>query len=345
MSSLIGRVTPRVVKRGVGRARAEVVRAKVLGDLQRIARSGRPVLAGPWLGEVGFEILYWVPFLRWATTAVSIAPDRLIAVSRGGPASWYAGLARRYVDVLDVMTLDEFRGGNEDRRTLVGEQKQLRATSFDDAIAVAAAGRVGESAVEVLHPSLMYRLMRPFWWKHAGESWVFRHLRLARLARPPLPPALDLEPGQYVAAKFYFNDCVADSPAARDACAAVVDAVARRLPVVSLATGFVVDDHGSTTLAGGRSIAGLVTPRDNLAVQTALVANARAFVGTYGGFSYLAPLSGVPARALYTHPHAFDRAHLHVAETMVRRLSGPSFELADLGGVDPEALADEVARL
>ena len=33
--------------------------------------------------------------------------------------------------------------------------------------------------------------------------------------------------------------------------------------------------------------------RENLAVQTALVAGASAFVGTYGGFSYLAPFLGV----------------------------------------------------
>ena len=28
------------------------------------ARS-EPILVGPWLGEVGFELLYWIPFLRW----------------------------------------------------------------------------------------------------------------------------------------------------------------------------------------------------------------------------------------------------------------------------------------
>ena len=37
-------------------------------------------------------------------------------------------------------------------------------------------------------------------------------------------------------------------------------------------------------------------------VQSAVVARARRFVGTYGGFAYLAPFCGVPAVSYYTEP-------------------------------------------
>jgi hypothetical protein len=321
-----------------------VVRAKVLGDLQRIARSGRPVIAGPWLGEVGFELLYWVPFLRWALETLSIEPARVIAVSRGGPVSWYAGMADRYVDVLDVLSLEAFRAGNERRRVHVGEQKQLHATSFDDEVAHAVAELGGVASADVLHPSLMYRLMRPYWWRHAGESWVFRHERLAAIEPPPLPRGFGFAAGQYAAARFYFNDCVADTPAVREACRRLIHAVSAKIPVVSLTTDFVVDDHTATDVAGAASIAGLVTPRNNLEVQTAVVGHARAFIGTYGGFSYLAPLTHVPARAFYSHPDGFDRAHLQIARTTVARLGGASYELGDLTVSDPERTADELLR-
>ena len=43
------------------------------------------IVAGPWLGEVGFELLYWVPFLRWFARAVPAAA--------GAPAG---GVARRH---------------------------------------------------------------------------------------------------------------------------------------------------------------------------------------------------------------------------------------------------------
>ena len=48
---------------------------------------------------------------------------------------------------------------------------------------------------------------------------------------------------------------------------------------------------------GVHTIDHLMTPEDNLAVQTAVVAHATAFVGTYGGFSYLAPFLASPRSA------------------------------------------------
>ena len=35
-------------------------------------------------------------------------------------------------------------------------------------------------------------------------------------------------------------------------------------------------------------------------MQTAVIAGARAFVGTYGGYAYLAPFCNVPAIAFYS---------------------------------------------
>ncbi|MGE3274288.1 MAG: hypothetical protein AB7O67_04195 [Vicinamibacterales bacterium] len=340
MSTRAGRLAPPFVRRGIGRLRGEVVRATVLGDLQRIARSGRPIVAGPWLGEVGFEILYWIPFLRWALAEGAIEPGRVTAISRGGPSSWYAGVAGTYADVFDVMDADTFRAANEQRRLEIGEQKQVRGTRLDETI-VAAVARGGD--VEVLHPSLMYRLMRPFWWQHATDTWVFRHQRVAPIRPPALPPAFGVRPGEYVAVKFYLNDCVEDTVAARRSTAALTGALARRLPVVSLTTGLRIDDHdGADAGPGVPSLAGRVSPRDNLDVQTALVAHARAFVGTYGGFSYLAPLCGVAAVAGYTRADGFDPAHLRIARAVAARLGAPPFELVDLGGVDAEAVADRL---
>lgn len=40
-----------------------------------------------------------------------------------------------------------------------------------------------------------------------------------------------------------------------------------------------------------------MTPGTNLEIQTTVITRARAFVGTYGGLSYLSPLYGVPALA------------------------------------------------
>src|SRR5262249_31991764 len=39
--------------------------------------SGAPVVAGPWLGDEIGELLYWIPYLRWAQVAFAGLHDRL----------------------------------------------------------------------------------------------------------------------------------------------------------------------------------------------------------------------------------------------------------------------------
>jgi hypothetical protein len=87
--------------------------------------------------------------------------------------------------------------------------------------------------------------------------------------------------------------------------------------VVSLATGLRLDDHegGDVEALGVRSLPPNVPPRENLAIQAALVGHAAAFVGTYGGFSYLAPFLGVAATAYYSNRAGFSQRHLTMARS------------------------------
>ena len=337
-----------MLRRIVGRVRGELVRQEVTTELHRLARSGRPIIAGPWLGEVGFEILYWVPFLRWAIQEFAIDPRRVIAISRGGPSSWYRDVAGRYIDTFDHLTVDAFRAGNERRRSEVGEQKQVREAGFDRELLalVRDADRLADA--ELLHPSLMYRLVRPYWWKHAGPGWVSRHARYVPFEKPALPPELALTPGTYFAVKFYFNDCVPDDAHTRGFASAALRRLADIAPVVSLSTDLALDDHaGAHEEAAGAvtSIASLVRPRNNLAVQTAVVANARAFVGTYGGFSYLAPFHRVPGIALYARGDGFDRAHLDVARRAAAAIEAPQYEVQSMIDIAPDVLGAHAQHL
>ena len=69
-------------------AELEWTEQRVVERLSRIARSGRPGPVGPWTGEIGFELLYWIPFVRWAAEKFNLPPERLIIVSRGGTRGW-----------------------------------------------------------------------------------------------------------------------------------------------------------------------------------------------------------------------------------------------------------------
>ena len=307
----VRRFVPRPLRRAAVRVVARRRAAEVHRQLAALARSSRPIVAGPWFGEVGFELLYWIPFLRWFARQYDIAPGRLIALSRGGAASWYSPVAGSGLEVLAFMGADEFRGRNERRTGDLGEQKQVAVTPLDEEILACARREVGRD-IEVLHPSVMYRLFAPYWWGHLPLSWVRRHT----VHTPLQAPALELDlPPNYTAVKFYFNDCFRSTPDNRAFVERMIGALAEKGPVISLSTGIAVDNHEpcEPDIAAMRNIRHLLLPQTNLLVQSAVVARARQFVGTYGGFAYLAPFYGVPAVSYYTDADAFSIKHLDLA--------------------------------
>jgi hypothetical protein len=93
---------------------------------------------------------------------------------------------------------------------------------------------------------------------------------------------------------------------------------------VVLDPGVKVDDHDD--LADPRFVAlsslRSATLQNNLEVQTAVIAGARAFIGTYGGFCYLAPLCGVPTLAFYDE-HLFYLYHRYMADVVFAKLNVP----------------------
>ena len=304
---------PRSLKVSASRILGFRTRVETEYQLIRIARSNRTIIAGPWLGEVGFELLYWIPFLTWVASRFEIDRRRIVAVSRGGPELWYRRIAGSYYDVFDYFDPEQFRRANEKRRMEIGEQKQIQRSELDEEVIEKVVAVVGESNTAVLHPSLMYQLYRRFWWGHASTDSVRACARFEPFQQSAPDAALDDLPSEFVAAKFYFNDCFPSTEANRDFVRKAMESVARSIPVVSLATGLTLDEHNSYEIPSLRDISGLVDARSNLEVQSSIVARAKAFVGTYGGFSYLPPFLGVPSIGLHSDPKGFARTHYDLA--------------------------------
>ena len=287
--------------------------------IDRAKRSGRPLLAGPWTGEIGFELLYWIPFLRKLKSRIPELP--MSVISRGGVAAWYDGIATGYEDIFAVVDPPEFRAQTE------GETRKQRTVGpFDRRLLRDASRALGRVRPVFVHPSLMYKLLYPYWKDALPLRRLFEYLEPARLsASPELDVALDL-PREYVAVRFYFSQAFPDNPPNRALVTDVVRSLSNRLPVVLLTTPFAVDDHVDATpdTPSLRSIAQFLTPENNLAVQTAVIKGARAFVGTYGGFSYLAPLYGVPSVTFYSEATFFEQ-HLEFARRTFARVDAAPF--------------------
>ena len=333
--NLVRQLVPRAVRRGVSAQLARVQAVRLERDLAALASGTDTIVAGPWLGEVGFELLYWVPFLRWFTERFQVDPARMLIVSRGGTRSWYQPFAAGYREIFDYLTPEDFRRRHDERVAANGEQKQTKVLTFEHELLRELTADVRNRTM--LHPATMYGLFNPFWWAHTDHTWVLRYARYRRLEaertgvyEPPAPP--------YTAVKFYFNDCF---PATDDNRAFVRHTLQRlvaRGPVVSLTTGLHLDDHGGCDAhaLGVRPLPSDVSPRDNLARQTAIVAGASAFVGTYGGFSYLAPFLGVRSIAYYGDPDGFSQRHLLMARSALQAIGA-----ADLLDVQPTCIQTE----
>jgi hypothetical protein len=292
-----------------------------------LAGENRTVLVGPWSGEVGFELLYWIPFVAWALKQAAVSPERVVVVSRGGPASWYAHIGGRYIDVLSHVTASEFRSRTEQakkQRTIGPFDREIVRTIIGD-------GKLGRPFL--LHPGLMYKLFLPFWKEQLTVRRVDDYSRYQRIAAPTVPALAGRLPSSYVAVRFYFSSCFPDTAENRAFVESTVRSLAATTDVVLLNTGIRVDDH-QDYLPGRESrihtIDDLMTPERNLEIQTAVIAKARAFVGTYGGYSYLAPLCGVPAIAFYSERDAFYAVHREIAERMIRDVNGGSLVTLDV---------------
>jgi hypothetical protein len=311
--------------------------ARITAVIQQELSRDAPVIVGPWTGEVGYELLYWIPFVRWALRTFQVPPERVIVVSRGGTASWYSGIGvGRYIDAFDVISPSELAafGGAKPKQS-----------GWSDAGGMELLNRIthacGVTEAARLVPHWMYRLYRYFWDGDVPIDFVEDHAVWARVTPPLLPDLEALVPDQCVAVRFYFSRSFPETAATRDFARDIIQRIAAARPVVLLNHPFVLDDHRSYDPMPGAvtSIADLMTPATNLAVQTAVIGRAAAFVGTYGGLSLLPPLCGVPSYS-FNSVSFMKATHQQAIARMIDRAGGAPLYV---GGVtDPVGHADAV---
>jgi hypothetical protein len=221
---------------------------RALTTVREAAAGTGPIAVGPWLGEVGFELLYWIPFLRWALPAAEMDPARLVVVSRGGCGGWYAGLADGYAEMYDAISPDELRVLTRQR---MGEQAatgpdhglhrgQMTAKQYGVMRAEREIlRRVGLDGAGLIHPSVMFQLFRLYWRQRLRDLYT-------RCARPvPLPKPAAICTPPYIAVKFYSSNACADRAETAAQVQQVIAGLAAIQPVVVLDSGDRYDDHGA----------------------------------------------------------------------------------------------------
>jgi hypothetical protein len=230
------------------------------------------------------------------------------------------------------MTPEEFR-----ERT-AGKKKQYdHRRDLDVDLVEKARVRLGLDDGPVVHPAAMFRLFSGLWRGRAGVDLVESFASFRPLTRPAAIARPSGLPADYIVAKFYFSKAFPENSANRAFVADMLRTVSRQVPVALLSTTVRLDEHQDYL---GSSSSGVFVvdahdrPERNLERQTELIAGARGFVGTYGGFSYLAPFYGVPSLSFFSRRFGFETHHLDLAHRVFDRLMPGGF-LA----IDPRAAA------
>ncbi|MGE5272762.1 MAG: hypothetical protein ACM3QU_03190 [Verrucomicrobiota bacterium] len=130
-----------------GQAERRREKAKTLTPIEelrrRVRRLGRdedgpPVVAGPWVDDQIGELLFWIPFLRWAQSVTVGMRGRLVVLARPESAAWYEGIGLRCFSTAEVAGLDAAR-----EALGADEVVELPTTTVDDLRAELARQRPG----------------------------------------------------------------------------------------------------------------------------------------------------------------------------------------------------------
>lgn len=284
-----------------------------------------PILVGPFRGEVGFEALYWIPFVRRMAKRLNINPARLIPVTRGGAAALYG--MEPGPDIYSLVTPQEVRIENRIQQAKHQQLKQTHWIEFDREVIQKAAAALELKDYLTLHPGWMFTRLGPYFDSRMGLQQLERDAFFDTLTVPALPAGLTL-PEKFVAVRFYLRYTFQPHSQVIAFAQESIRQIANGSPVVLLNNGLHVDDHIDVNGKPHPNVLKLsdlttLTPENNLAVQSAVIGRALGFVGTYGGLAQLALRLGKPSVSYYQEWGGTSIAHKHLADAIALKNSLP----------------------
>lgn len=263
---------------------------------------------------MGFEALYWLPYLQQLRERYRLKRERLIAVTRGGAGAWYD--TAHTVELYDYVPPGDLRLLAFQGAKMNASIKQMAMTRWERRLLVLVAERMGIRRYHVLHPSRMYQALDAYWLVQTmGFAPMMQQLRFVSIPTPPVPVGLTL-PDQYVAMRWYQRPTWPLTEGLLDWTQAMVREIAKTMPVVILRSSAYLDDHVDFPAPDGPNITVIHAEpwRDNLAVQSAILKRASGFVGTWGGMAQLAVRLGIATAAFYDRWHSCSYAHKVLTE-------------------------------
>lgn len=294
---------------------------------QKLAHSKKPILLGPFRSEVGFELLYWIPFLNSFRETYKIAPERMITIGRGGSACWYQ--TNGAADLYEFVPVETVRVWNVQASQQTGTMKQTTEEPWEQHVCGLTAASLGIEQYHTLSASWMYRVLEPWWQGQVPQKYLDKYtLQPVRYPQPAIDPDLKAKlPEKYITMRWYARSTWPYQEHLTLWTRKFVEKIAQQMPVI-LIDSFHADDHADINLGPINNTIRLSelaaqTPLNNLAIQSAVISRAQAYVGTYGGMSQGAMRWGIPTVALYAEFGQTAPQHLTLTQTLSLKTGVP----------------------
>ena len=270
--------------------------------------------------------MYWIPFLAWLVEQ-GLGGQRIVVVSRGGAGLWYRHLTSRYVDILDLLTPDEFRERTAGKKKQYDSRREIDKELLKKTRRSARArGRPGGASVRdvpVVRRAVAKARRRSSW---SSRSHAFQSLTRPSSIGAACRPAQRLRRREVLFQQGVSGDSREqgvhlghdshDQPPGAGGSSEHHGPArrAQRLPA-------------SVRLRCVRRRCARDAARRISSVRPSSSRAHAGFVGTYGGFSYLAPFYGVPSLSFFSR-RGFEAHHLDLAHRVFDRMLPGGFRRA-----------------
>ena len=219
----------------------------------------------------------------------------------------------------------------------------MDVSELDQELLDAVAERLGAGETALVHPSVLFRVVSRIRSGDVPVGWLAEHARYERFDTPPTPPDPTQEP--YVAVRLRFANCFQESRLHRQVMDDILGEVSRRVRVVV----FNPDNTPglSDSIGANDRIRAVATGKTEHALrdQAAVITGARAFVGTFGGISLMAPFYDIPTALVFGEEIEPFPLQAAVARDIAATRPDRPFELMRTTDFDPARLGAWVDRV
>jgi len=262
------------------------------------------VIFGPWLGEVGSELQYWIPFIR--RIRQELFPDkRVIAISRGGVESWYKDITEEYIELFHYLSINEYIRLREVIVQNAGLEKQLIMVSQEKSLINKITEENRLDDYYIIHPSTMWKEVLP--WAE-GKAFINNILSMFSFKKfeisekyKNIVDKFNL-PRKYLAVKFYESRLFPRTQKNILFIKNLINLLTKKVYLVNL-NNSKIDNHSSFSFDFNNQIVSItdqLKSEINLGVQTEIIRRSSGFLGTNGGFSVLPAFVGKPSLNFYS---------------------------------------------